>query len=87
MENRKHQGTNKTNNPKTSKTAKLNPNEVDRKANKLTQTKLGKVQEPTNNTLPQTGERQSGLMAALGLAISGLGMIGAVKSKKRKDNE
>ena len=85
--NKKHQGTERTNIHKTSKIAKLNPNEVDTKANKLTQTKLGKVQEPTNNTLPQTGNKQSGLMAALGLAISSLGMIGAVKSKKRKDNE
>ena len=66
---------------------KLNPNEVNTKANKLTPTKLGKVQESTNNTLPQTGDKQSDLMAALGLAISSLGMIGAVKSKKRKDNE
>ena len=85
--NKKHQGTERTNIHKTSKIAKLNPNEVDTKANKLTQTKLGKVQEPTNNTLPQTGNKQSGLMAALGLAISSLGMIGVVKSKKRKDNE
>ena len=84
--NKKHQGTETTNNQKNAKIAKLNPNEVDTKANKLTQTKLGKVQEPTNNTLPQTGNKQSGLMAALGLAISSLGMIGAVKSKKRKDN-
>ena len=85
--NKKHQGTETTNNQKNDKIAKLNPNEVDTKANKLTQTKLGKVQEPTNNTLPQTGNKQSGLMAALGLAISSLGMIGAVKSKKRKDDE
>ena len=84
--NKKHQSTNKTNNQKTSKTAELNPNEDNTKANKLTQTKLGKVQESTNNTLPQTGDKQSGLMAALGLVISSLGMIGAVKSKKRKDN-
>ena len=85
--NRKHQGTKYTNIHKTSKTAKLNPNEANTKANKLTQTKLGKTKESTNDTLPQTGNKQSGLMAALGLAISSLGMIGAVKSKKRKDNE
>ena len=84
---KKHQGTKTTNNQKTSKIAKLNPNEVDTKANKPGQTKLGKVQEPTNDTLPQTGDKQNGLMAALGLAISSLGMIGAVKSKKRKDNQ
>ena len=84
--NKKHQSNKKINTQKASKMAKLNPNEVDTKTNKPVQTKLGKVQEPTNDTLPQTGDKQSGLMAALGLVISSLGMIGAVKSKKRKDN-
>ena len=84
--NKKHQGTQKINNQKNAKTAKLNPNKVNVKTNKLTQTKLGKVQEYTNNELPQTGEKHSNLMAMLGLAISSLGMIGTMKSKKRKDN-
>ena len=93
--NKKHHGTKKTNTQKnakktniqkTSKTAKLNPN-------RLAQPKLDKVQESTNSVnrikhdaLPQTGEKHSSLMAMLGLAISGLGMIGAMKSKKRKDD-
>ena len=84
--NKKHHGTKKTNSQKTSKTAKLNPN-------RLAQPKLEHVKESTNNVnrmkhgaLPQTGEKHSSLMAMLGLAISGLGMIGAMKSKKRKDD-
>ena len=94
-DNKKHHGTKKTNKQKnakktnkqkTSKTAKLNPN-------KPAQPKLEKAKESTNSVnrikhdaLPQTGEKHSSLMAMLGLAISGLGMIGAMKSKKRKDD-
>ena len=94
-DNKKHHGIKKTNIQKnakktnkqnTSKTAKLNPN-------RFAQPKLGKVNESTNranrikhDALPQTGEKHSSLMAMLGLAISGLGMIGAMKSKKRKDD-
>ena len=84
--NKNHQDAKKTNSQKTSKTAKLNPN-------RLAQPKLEQVKESTNNVnrikhdaLPQTGEKHSSLMAMLGLAISGLGMIGAMKSKKRKDD-
>ena len=94
-DNKKHHGTkktnaqkndNKTNSQKISKTAKLNPN-------RPAQPKLDKAKESTNSVnrikhdaLPQTGEKRSSLMAMLGLAISGLGMIGAMKSKKRKDD-
>ena len=76
----------KDNIQKNTKTAKLNPN-------RFAQPKLEKVNESTNrvnrikhDALPQTGEKHSSLMAMLGLAISGLGMIGAMKSKKRKDD-
>ena len=80
---------------KISKTAKLNSNRVNAKTNRLAQPKLEQVRESTSrangseskhNNLPQTGEQHSNLMAMLGLVISGLGLIGAVKSKKRKDN-
>ena len=86
--NKNHQGTKKTNIQKTSKTAKIN-------SNRSAQPTLEKVQKSTNranrselkhDALPQTGEKRSSLMAMLGLAISGLGMIGAMKSKKRKDD-
>ena len=80
---------------KISKTAKLNYDKVNAKTSKLVQPKLKQIQESTNranrsevkhDTLPQTGEQHSNLMAMLGLVISGLGLIGAMKSKKRKDN-
>lgn len=87
-DNKKHHGTKKTNIQKTSKTAKIN-------SNRSAQPTLEKVQKSTNranrselkhDALPQTGEKHSSLIAMLGLAISGLGMIGAMKSKKRKDD-
>ena len=80
---------------KISKTAKLNYNRVNAKTNRLAQPKLEQIQESTNranrselkrDVLPQTSEKHNGLMAMLGLVISGLGLIGAMKSKKRKDN-
>lgn len=83
---------------KISKTAKSNSNKINAKINKLAQPKLEQVQkvkESTNranrselkhDVLPQTGETHNSLMAMLGLVISGLGMIGAMKPKKRKDN-
>lgn len=80
---------------KISKTAKLNSNKVNAKTNILTQPKLKKVQESINranrselkhDALPQTGEKHNSLMAMLGLVISSLGLIGAMKSKKRKDD-
>lgn len=80
---------------KNAKIAKLNSNKVNAKPNSLAQPKLEKVQESTNraniselkhDVLPQTGEKHNNLMAMLGLVISGLGMIGAMKSKRRKDN-
>ena len=80
---------------KISKTAKLNSNKVNAKTNSLIQPKLEQVQESINranrnelkhDALPQTGEKHSNLIAMLGFAISSLGMIGAIKSKKRKDN-
>lgn len=66
------------------------------KPNSLSQPKLEKVQESTNRAnisefkhdiLPQTGEKRGSLMAMLGLVISGLVMIGAMKSKRRKDDK
>ena len=80
---------------KISKTAKLNYDKVNAKTSRLARPKLEKVQESTNrvdrdklkrNNLPQTGEQHSNLMAMLGFVISSLGIIGAMKSKKRKDN-
>lgn len=80
---------------KISKTAKLNSNKVNAKTNKLVQSKLEQVQKSINranrselkhDALPQTGEKHNNLIAMLGFAISSLGMIGAIKSKKRKDN-
>lgn len=80
---------------KISKTAKLNSNKVNAKMNRLAQPKLEQIQESINrsnrnelkhNALPQTGEKHNNSLAILGLVISGLGMIGAMKSKKRKDN-
>lgn len=80
---------------KISKTAKLNSNKVNAKMNRLAQPKLEQVQESTNrvnrnelkhNALPQTGEKHNSSLAILGLVISGLELIGAMKSKKRKDN-
>lgn len=80
---------------KVSKTAKLNSNKVNAKTNRLVQPKLEKVQESTDrdnrselkhDALPQTGEKHNNLIAMLGLVISGLGLIGAMKLKKRKDN-
>ena len=84
--NKKHHVTKKTNIQKTSKTAKLNPN-------RFVQSKLGKVQESANqanrselkhDALPQTGEKHNNSLAILGLVISGLGLIGLMKLKKRK---
>ena len=78
---------------KNAKIAKLNSNNVNAKPNSLAQPKLEKVKESTNrvnrikhDALPQTGEKRSSLMAMLGLAISSLGMIGLMESKRRKDN-
>lgn len=83
---------------KISKTAKLNYDKVNAKTSKLVQPKLKQIQEVQKSTnranrselkhaaLPQTGEQHSNLMAMLGLVISGLGLIGAMKSKKRKDD-
>ena len=80
---------------KISKTTKLNSNKVNAKTNSLVQPKLEKVQDSTNranrnelkrDALPQTGEQHNNLMAMLGLVISGLGLIGAMTLKKRKDN-
>lgn len=83
---------------KISKTAKLNYNKINAKTSSLAQPKLEQIQEIQKSTnranrselkhdaLPQTGEKQNSLMAMLGLVISSLGMIGAMKSKKQKDN-
>ena len=80
---------------KISKTAKLNYNEVNAKTSSLTQPKLEQIQKSTDranrgelkrNNLPQTDEKGSSLIAMLGLVISGLGLIGSMKLKKRKDN-
>ena len=80
---------------KMSKTAKLNYNKFNTKTNCLAQPKLKQIQESTNranrsklehNNLPQTGEKGSNLIAMLGLVISSLGLVGTMKSKKRKDN-
>ena len=83
---------------KVSKTAKLNSNKVNAKPNRFVQPKLEQAQEVQGSTnranrselkhdvLPQTGEKYSSLMAMLGLVISGLGLIGAMKSKRRKNN-
>ena len=77
------------------KTAKLNYNKVNAKTNSLAQPKLKQVQESINranrselkhDALPQTDEKHNNLIAMLGFAISSLGMIGAIKSKKRKDD-
>ena len=80
---------------KISKTAKLNYDKVNAKTSSLARPKLEKVQESTNrvdrdklkhNNLPQTGEKHNDSLAILGLVISALGLIGAIKSKKREDN-
>ena len=80
---------------KDAKTSKLNSNKVNAKTNRLVQPKLEQVQESINranrnelkyDVLPQTGEKHNNLMAMLGLVISGLGLIGAMKLKKQKDN-
>lgn len=72
------------------------PKSENAKPNNSSQPKLEKVQESTNranisefkhDALPQTGEKRGSLMAMLGLVISGLVMIGAMKSKRRKDDK
>lgn len=73
----------------------IKPKLENAKPNGFVQPKLEKVQESTNraniselkhDALPQTGEKHNNLMAMLGLVISSLGMIGLMKSKRRKDN-